>query len=74
MNEPKDITITVTNADGKEMTQALAWDADLGDLTHAFRAVAFWLQYEPKTIDEYLPDPTRNWAYDDEPGEKEGGE
>lgn len=66
MNDPKDLTITVTNADGKEMTQALAWDAGLDALAHAFRAVAFWLQYSSATIDEYLPDPTRNWAYDDE--------
>jgi len=69
MKDLQDITITVTNADGKEMTQALAWDAGLDDLAHAFRAIAFWLQYLPGTIDEYLPDPTRNWAYDDEPSE-----
>lgn len=69
MIDPQDLTITVTNADGKEMTQALAWDAGLDDLAHAFRAVAFWLEYAPKTIDEYLPDPTREWRYDDAPDE-----
>lgn len=73
MNDPKDLTITVTNLEGDTMTQNLAWDSDLDALTHAFRAVAFWLTYPPATIDEYLPDPTREWAYHDEPGEKEGG-
>lgn len=72
MNDPQDLTITVTNADGDRMTQTLAWDANLDDLTHAFRTVAFWLTYQPKIIDEYLPDPTREWRYDDEPDEQEG--
>ena len=73
MSDPQDLAITATNADGDRMTQTLAWDASLDDLTHACRTLAFWLTYQPKIIDEYLPDPTREWRYHDEPGEKEGG-
>jgi len=69
MNDPQDLTIAVTNADGDRMMQTLAWDANLDDLADAFRTVAFWLTYQPKIIDEYLPDPTREWRYNDEPTE-----
>ena len=69
MNDPKDLTITVTNADGDRMTLTLAWDANLDNLVHLFRSVAFWLEYEQRAIDGFLPDPTRDWAYHDEPDE-----
>ena len=76
MNDPQDLTITVTNADGDRMTQTLAWDANLADLAHACRTLAFWLTYPAEMVERYLPDPTREWRYDDEPDEHgpEGGD
>jgi len=66
MNDPKDIALTVTNQDGDTLHMTLGWDSDLADLATAFRTLAFWLTFSPTTIDEYLPDPTREWSYEDE--------
>jgi hypothetical protein len=66
MNNLKNIILTVKNQDGDGLTLTLAGDSDLGDLVDAFRTVAFWLTYLAGTIDEYLPDGTREWSYDDE--------
>jgi hypothetical protein len=66
MNDPKNIVLTAKNQDGDSMVLTLNWDADLGDLVDAFRSIAFWLTFCPETIDEYLPDGTREWSYDDE--------
>ena len=71
MNDSENIILTATNQDGDSLTLTLGWDTDLSGLVDAFRAIAFWLTYQVQTIDEYLPDPTREWGYTDEPEPKE---
>ena len=59
--------------DGPEIQASAFIAGDLEKLADAFRSIAFWLTYQARTIDEYLPDPTREWSYDDEKGPDEHG-
>ena len=65
-NEPQDIRITVSNVDGDIMSLTLPWDAALEHMTDTFRTILFWLTYAPATIDNYIPNPAREWGYADE--------
>lgn len=73
MKDSMNIILTATNQDGDSLTLTLGWDTDLSGLVNAFRAIAFWLTYQPQTIDEYLPDPSREWSYADETKPDEHG-
>ena len=66
MNDSQNIILTAQNQDGDSLVLTMGWDTDLSGLVDAFRAIAFWLTYQAQTIDEYLPDPLREWSYDDE--------
>ena len=71
MSDSKNIVLKAQNQDGDGLVLTLAPDSDLEKLADAFRSIAFWLTYQARTIDEYLPDPTREWGYTDEPEPKE---
>jgi hypothetical protein len=66
MNDPKNLILKAQNQDGDSLVLTLAPDTDISGLVDAFRSIAFWLTFCPETIDEYLPDGTREWSYDDE--------
>jgi len=69
MNDSKNLILKVQNQDRDSLVMTLAPDTDISGLVDAFRSIAFWLTYSPGTIDEHLPDPGRDWSYDDEPDE-----
>jgi hypothetical protein len=75
MNDSKSLILRAQNQDGDSLVMTLAPDTDISGLVDAFRSIAFWLTFSPQTIDEHLPDPGRDWSYDDEPDEPgpEGG-
>ena len=73
MNDLKNIVLTVKNHDGDSLVMTLNWDTDLSGLVAAFRSIAFWLTFSPALIDEYLPDGTQGWSYDDEKEPDEHG-
>jgi len=60
------IIIRVKNQDGDTLMLKLPWDADMEGMADAFRTIAYWLTFAPSTIDEFVPDTTREWAYVDE--------
>ena len=60
------ITIAVQNSDGDWLTMECPWDSAGDELADAFRTAMFWLTFSPQTIDEAIPDPSREWGYFDE--------
>ena len=69
LNDLGNIVIRVKNQDGDTLMLKLPWDADMGGMADAFRTIAYWLTFAPSTIDEFVPDTSREWAYMDEPDE-----
>ena len=61
--EDRPITIAVQNQDGDWLTMECPWDVDREQIADAFRTAMFWLTFSPKTIDDSIPDPSREWGY-----------
>jgi hypothetical protein len=66
MNDPKNITIKVTNQDRDSLMLTLSPDTEISGFVDAFRSIAFWLTFHAGAIDENIPDGFRGWSYDDE--------
>ena len=69
--DSQDLVFNITNAGGDELTLRTPYDADMEDMAHLFRTIAFWLTFSMETIDEYLM-PINGWPEDD-PAEPEAG-
>lgn len=57
------IKITVRDTEQNEATFIVPPDAEITDFVHLLRTVLYWLTFDPETIDEFLPDPEREWSY-----------
>jgi hypothetical protein len=71
----RDIKIKV-QAYGKTLNISLPDDSDIGEVVHELRVILNWIDYGVETIEEYVPDPEREWKYidhdEEEPDEWDG--
>jgi len=55
MEEHNPHKIEITREDGEKINFIIAWDADIAEWQHIFRVILYWLTFQPKTIEDYLP-------------------
>jgi hypothetical protein len=51
----ENIKITVEDGDGRIMITTVNWDANIWQYVETFRAILYWLTFQPKSIDRALP-------------------